>query len=47
LAKRVLYLDTPGISGSNLRRLPFTRIDRGRTYPWKEDLAFEPAPLIF
>jgi microcystin degradation protein MlrC len=47
LAKRVLYLDTPGISGSNLRRLPFTKIDRECTYPWKEELAFEPAPLIF
>jgi len=47
LAKRVLYLDTPGISGSNLLRLPFAKIDRDRTYPWKEDLTFEPRPLVF
>jgi microcystin degradation protein MlrC len=47
LAKRVLYLDTPGISGSNIRRLPFTKIDRNRTYPWKEDLVFEPKPETF
>jgi microcystin degradation protein MlrC len=46
LARRVLYLDTPGISGSNLLQLPFTKIDREHTYPWKTDLAFDPAPCV-
>jgi microcystin degradation protein MlrC len=46
LAKQVLYMDTPGISGSNLRRLPFERIDRENLYPWNETQAFEPDPLV-
>ena len=41
LAKRVFYLDTPGISGSNILRLPFTRIDRNATYPFRKDLGFD------
>jgi microcystin degradation protein MlrC len=46
LAKEVFYLDTPGISGSNLRRLPFERIDRETLYPWNATRAFEPEPLV-
>lgn len=46
LAKQVFYLDTPGISGSNLRRLPFERIDRETLYPWNATRAFEPEPLV-
>jgi microcystin degradation protein MlrC len=46
LAKGVFYLDTPGISGSNLRALPFERIDRANLYPWNETRKFEPDPAI-
>ena len=46
LAKEVVYLDTPGISGSNLRTLPFERIDRGSLYPWNETRTFEPEPVV-
>jgi microcystin degradation protein MlrC len=46
LAKEVFYLDTPGISGSNLRALPFERIDRENLYPWNETRTFEPEPVI-
>jgi len=47
LAKRVFYLDTPGISGSNILRLPFTKIDRNATYPFRKDLTFNPQPQAF
>jgi microcystin degradation protein MlrC len=47
LAKRVFYLDTPDISGSNILRLPFTKIDRTATYPFAKDLHFDPKPLVF
>lgn len=47
IAKRIFYLDTPGISGSNILRLPFTKIDRNAVYPFKRDLAFDPKPLVF
>ena len=47
LAKRVFYLDTPGISGSNILRLPFTKIDRNATYPFRKDLTFNPQPQVF
>jgi microcystin degradation protein MlrC len=46
LAKQVYYVDTPGISGSNLRKLPFERIDRGNLYPWNETRTFEPEPVV-
>ena len=46
LAKQVLYLDTPGISGSNVRRLPFERIDRAALYPWNASRGFDPEPLV-
>jgi microcystin degradation protein MlrC len=46
LAQQVFYLDTPGISGSNLPRLPFERIDRKNLYPWNEARAFDPEPLV-
>jgi microcystin degradation protein MlrC len=47
LAKRVFYLDTPGISGSNILRLPFTKIDRNATYPFRKELTFTPQPQVF
>jgi microcystin degradation protein MlrC len=47
LARRVFYLDTPGISASNILRLPFTRIDRNATYPFRKDLTFNPQPQVF
>lgn len=47
IAKRVFYLDTPGISGSNILRLPFTKIDRQATYPFRKDLDFTPQPQVF
>ena len=46
LAKQVFYVDTPGISGSNLLRLPFQRIDRETLYPWNTTRPFEPEPLV-
>jgi microcystin degradation protein MlrC len=46
LAKRVFYLDTPGISGSNILRLPFAKVDRGHLFPFQPDLAFAPHPVV-
>ena len=46
ITQRVYYLDTPGISSSNILQLPFTRIDRNSMYPFRRDLAFTPTPLI-
>jgi microcystin degradation protein MlrC len=45
LAARVYFLDTPGISSSNIRRLPFTRPDIRRLYPFDPTRAFQPTPL--
>lgn len=44
--KRIYYLDTPGISSSNIRHLPFARVDTRNIYPYNETLEFHPAPLI-
>jgi microcystin degradation protein MlrC len=46
LAARVYFLDTPGISSSNIRRLPFRRPDIRRLYPFNEALAFRPSPVV-
>ena len=46
LAKEVFYLDTPGISSSNIRQLPFTRPDIRRLYPFNSALTFQPRPQV-
>jgi microcystin degradation protein MlrC len=46
IAKHIYFLDTPGISSSNIRQLPFTRPDIRRLYPFNQALAFQPTPLV-
>lgn len=46
IAKRMYYLDTPGISSSNIPSLPFTRVVTHNIYPYNETLEFRPTPLV-
>lgn len=47
ISKRVFYLDTPGLSTSNLGRLSFTKVRKGDLYPFNKNLKFSPRPLTF
>jgi microcystin degradation protein MlrC len=46
ISQHIYFLDTPGISSSNIRGLPFTRPDIRRLYPFDETRAFQPAPVV-
>jgi microcystin degradation protein MlrC len=40
------YLDTPGVTSSDIRNLPFQRVDTGRLFPYNDALEFRPTALI-
>jgi microcystin degradation protein MlrC len=46
ISRHIYFLDTPGISSSNIRQLPFTRPDIRRLYPFDEAREFHPAPVV-
>jgi microcystin degradation protein MlrC len=40
------YLDTPGVTSSDIRHLPFKRVDTRGLYPYNESLEFHPDALL-
>jgi microcystin degradation protein MlrC len=46
ISQHIYFLDTAGISSSNIRQLPFTRPDIRRLYPFNEAREFHAAPVI-
>lgn len=46
ISMNVLYLDTPGLSSSNLKNLPFRKLKRKGLYPFNQNIDFIPKPAI-
>lgn len=47
ISKTVFYLDTPGASSSNIKKLPFVNINKKELYPFNNNISFIPKPLIY
>ncbi len=47
ISKSVFYLDTPGLSRSNVTKIPFTKVDTSHLYPFNRAMSYEPVPLVF
>lgn len=47
ISKSVFYLDTPGLSRSDVTKIPFTKVDTAHLYPFNREMRYEPAPLVF
>jgi microcystin degradation protein MlrC len=46
IAKKVLYIDTPGLARSNLLEVPFRRIDKHLLFPFNKKVIFSPNPTV-
>jgi len=42
IARQVIYVDTPGLSRSNVLEIPYRRLDRQRLYPFNRNVVFDP-----
>lgn len=47
ISQSVLYLDTPGLSRSDVTKIPFTRVNTSCLYPFNRGMYFKPEPLVF
>jgi microcystin degradation protein MlrC len=47
IGKKVYTMDTPGLARSNVKMIPFKKINADALYPFNETLNFVPAPSVF
>jgi len=47
ISKSVFYLDTPGLSRSDVTKIPFTKVDTSHLYPFNCIMGYKPVPLVF
>jgi microcystin degradation protein MlrC len=47
ISKRCLFIDSPGLSRSDVWNIPYGKVDRERTYPFMKELEYEPTVKLF
>lgn len=47
ISKSVFYLDTPGLSRSNILKVPFTKVNTSQLYPFNRMIEYKPEPMVF